>query len=145
MATRTASTHWEGGLQQGAGRVTLDTSGVGSYDVSWRARADEDAGGSTSPEELVAAAHASCYSMQLSGILEKAGTAPQSLDTTADVSFGKRGEGYAITGILLRVAGVVPGASDEDFQAAAQKAKEICPVSAALAGTEISLEAKLAG
>ena len=99
--TRTATTHWEGSLMEGAGRVTLESSGLGGYDVSWPARAEE-ANGKTSPEELIAAAHSSCYSMALSNMLAQAGTPPQALDTKADVTF-QPGEG--ITGIHLTVVG----------------------------------------
>jgi osmotically inducible protein OsmC len=138
--TRYASTHWEGSLFEGAGKVTLETSGVGSYDVSWPARAEE-ANGKTSPEELIAAAHSSCFSMALSNGLAKAGTPPTSLDTRAAVEFTP---GTGITGIRITVTGVVEGMSNEDFVAAAEDAKANCPVSQALAGTTITLEASLA-
>ncbi|ABL80891.1 MULTISPECIES: OsmC family protein [unclassified Nocardioides] len=138
--TRTASTHWEGSLFEGAGKVTLESSGLGTYDVSWPARAEEP-NGKTSPEELIAAAHASCFSMALSNGLAKAGTPPTSLDTSAEVEFTP---GTGITGIKLTVKGVVEGMSGDDFVAAAQAAKEGCPVSQALAGTTITLEASLA-
>jgi osmotically inducible protein OsmC len=137
--TRTANTHWEGSLTEGAGKVTLATSGVGTYDVSWASRA-EAANGKTSPEELIAAAHSSCYSMALSNILNKAGSPPQALDTQADVSF-QPGEG--ITGIHLTVVGRVDGMSAEDFAKAAEDAKVNCPVSQALTGTTITLDASL--
>jgi osmotically inducible protein OsmC len=141
MATiRTATTHWEGSLFEGAGKVTLDSSGTGTYDVTWASRA-EDARGKTSPEELIAAAHSSCFSMALSAALAKAGTPPTSLDTNAEVSFTP---GPGITGIKLTVKGVVEGMSNDDFVAAAEAAKEGCPVSQALAGTTITLEASLA-
>src|SRR5680860_836441 len=104
-ATRTAKTHWEGSLKEGAGKVSLDSSGIGTYDVSWAARTEE-ANGKTSPEELIAAAHSSCFSMQLSGALAKADTPPSSLKTKADVTF-QPGEG--ITGIHLTVVGTVEG------------------------------------
>src|SRR5688500_15102692 len=99
--TRTANTHWEGSLIEGAGKVTLASSGLGTYDVTWASRA-EDPNGRTSPEELIAAAHSSCFSMALSNALAKAGTPPERLDTTADVTF-QPGEG--ITGIRLTVRG----------------------------------------
>ncbi|WP_436773069.1 OsmC family protein [Yinghuangia sp. YIM S09857] len=137
--TRTATTHWKGALIGGAGTVSLDSSGVGTYDVSWPSRA-EAANGKTSPEELIAAAHSSCYSMALSHGLAGAGTPPESVDTQANVTF-QPGEG--ITGIALKVQARVPGLSEEDFQAAAQNAKENCPVSKALAGAPITLEAVL--
>lgn len=141
MATvRTANAHWEGSLMEGSGQVELASSGIGTYPVSWPSRA-EQANGKTSPEELIAAAHSTCFSMALSNGLAGAGTPPTSLDTTADVTF-QPGEG--ITGIKLTVVGVVPGLSAEDFAAAAEDAKKNCPVSQALAGTTITLEASLA-
>jgi osmotically inducible protein OsmC len=138
--TRTAATRWEGNLAEGAGRVTMESSGLGTYDVSWPARAEEP-NGKTSPEELIAAAHSSCFSMALSGALAKAGTPPTSLDTRADVTF-QPGEG--ITGINLTVVGAVEGMSAEEFIKAAEGAKENCPVSQALKGTSITLDASLA-
>jgi osmotically inducible protein OsmC len=138
--TRRATAHWEGSLMEGAGRVTLDSSGLGSYDVTWASRA-EDPNGRTSPEELIAAAHSACYSMALSHALAQAGSAPEALDTTADVTF-KPGEG--ITGIHLSVRGVVPGLSVERFTEAAEGAKANCPVSKALTGTTITLDVTLA-
>ena len=138
--TRNASTHWEGSLFEGAGKVTLESSGIGTYDVTWASRA-EDANGKTSPEELIAAAHSSCFSMALSNGLAKAGTPPTSLDTTAAVDFVP---GTGITGIKLTVKGVVEGMSNDDFVAAATAAKEGCPVSQALAAVPIKLEASLA-
>jgi osmotically inducible protein OsmC len=139
-ATRTATTHWEGSLFDGAGQVSLDSSGLGTYDVTWAARTEQP-GGRTSPEELIAAAHSSCFSMQFSNGLAKAGTPPTSLQTRADVTF-QPGEG--ITGIKLTVRGEVPGMSAEDFLAAAEEAKEGCPVSQATKGTTITLDAALA-
>ena len=138
--TRKATTHWEGSLFEGAGKVTLESSGVGTYDVSWPSRAEE-ANGKTSPEELIAAAHSSCFSMALSNGLAKEGTAPTSLETSADVEFTP---GTGITGIKLTVRGVVDGMSNEDFVKAAEAAKVGCPVSQALTGTTITLDAALA-
>jgi lipoyl-dependent peroxiredoxin len=137
--TRTANAHWEGSLLEGAGRVSLDSSGLGTYDVTWAARTQEPSG-KTSPEELIAAAHSSCFSMAFSHALAGAGTPPAALDTRADVTF-QPGEG--ITGIHLTVRGSVPGISAEDFVKAAQTAKENCPVSKALTGTTITLDAEL--
>ena len=137
--TRTAKTRWEGNLTEGAGRVNLESSGVGTFDVSWPARA-EAPGGKTSPEELIAAAHSSCFSMALSAALGKAGTPPTSLDTQADVEFTP---GTGITGIHLTVVGVVDGIDDAAFVEAAEGAKQNCPVSQALTGTTITLDAKL--
>ncbi len=138
--TRNATTHWEGSLQEGAGQVTLESSGIGTYDVSWAARSQE-ANGKTSPEELIAAAHSSCFSMALSGALAKAGTPPTALDTSAEVDFVP---GTGITQIRLKVRGAVEGMSEEDFVAAAEQAKTGCPVSQALAAVEITLDAGLA-
>jgi lipoyl-dependent peroxiredoxin len=137
--TRTASAHWEGSLIQGEGTVSLESSGLGTYDVTWASRA-EMPDGRTSPEELIAAAHSTCYSMALSHGLAGAGTPPESLDTRADVTF-QPGEG--ITGIHLTVRAGVPGLDAEGFAAAAEDAKRNCPVSKALAGTEITLDAQL--
>jgi osmotically inducible protein OsmC len=138
--TRKATTHWEGSLFEGAGKVTLESSGIGTYDVSWPSRAEE-ANGKTSPEELIAAAHSSCFSMALSNGLAKEGTAPTSLETNAEVEFTP---GTGITGIKLTVRGVVEGMSNDDFVKAAEAAKEGCPVSQALTGTTITLDAALA-
>ncbi|GAA4954315.1 osmotically inducible protein OsmC [Nonomuraea thailandensis] len=137
--TRTATTQWKGALIDGSGTVALNTSGVGTFDVSWASRS-QSADGKTSPEELIAAAHSSCFSMALSHALAGAGTPPQSLETSADVTF-QPGEG--ITGIVLTVKGHVPGITAEQFQEAAETAKVNCPVSKALAGTTISLKAEL--
>ncbi|MEV7084622.1 OsmC family protein [Streptomyces sp. NPDC093085] len=140
MATvRTAHTVWEGELLKGSGTVTFDSSGIGEQAVSWPSRA-EAANGKTSPEELIAAAHSSCFSMALSHGLTGAGTPPAKLTTKADVTF-QPGEG--ITGIHLTVEGEVPGVDAEAFQAAAEGAKANCPVSQALTGTTITLSATL--
>lgn len=138
--TRKATTHWEGSLMQGAGKVTLESSGLGAYDVTWASRAEEP-NGRTSPEELIAAAHASCFSMALSHALSQAGNEPEALDTSAEVTF-QPGEG--ITGIVLRVRGTVPGLSADAFREAAEGAKANCPVSKALTGTTVTLDADLA-
>lgn len=138
--TRTATTHWEGSLMEGAGKVTLESSGLGTYDVSWPARAEEP-NGKTSPEELIGAAHSACYSMALSNMLAKAGTPPQALDTKAEVTFVP---GTGITGIHLTVVGTVEGLDADGFQEHAEAAKAGCPVSQALTGTTITLDASLA-
>ena len=137
--TRTANAHWQGSLLQGSGTVSLDSSGLGSYQVSWPARAEEP-NGKTSPEELIAAAHATCYSMALSHALSGAGTPPETVDTKADVTF-QPGEG--ITGIHLTVRASVPGLDAAGFAEAAEGAKVGCPVSKALTGTKITLDAEL--
>ena len=134
--TRTARAHWEGSLMEGAGQVTLQSSGVGTFDVSWASRANE-ANGKTSPEELLGAAHATCFSMALSNALATSGTPPTQLDTSADVTFQP---GTGITGIVLKVSGTVPGITAEEFAEAAEGAKGGCPVSQALAATPITLE-----
>jgi osmotically inducible protein OsmC len=145
MPTRTATTHWEGDLATGSGTVSLASSGVGSYPVSFPKRAADTADGTTSPEELVAAAHSSCFSMALSHELASAGNAPTSLDVTADVTLGQDDTGFAVTTIVLTVTGVVPGIDADAFTAAAEGAKAGCPISKALAGVaDISVVATLA-
>ena len=139
MTTRTATAQWHGSLFDGSGQVSLDSSGIGTYDVSWPARAEEP-NGLTSPEELIAAAHASCYCMALSLELGKAGTPPESLQARADVTFVP---GTGITTSHLSVQATVPGISAADFATAAEAAKVGCPVSQALTGVEISLDATL--
>lgn len=138
--TRTAHTVWEGELIKGSGTVTFDSSGIGSQPVSWASRA-EQANGKTSPEELIGAAHSSCFSMALSHALTGAGNPPTRLETKAEVTF-QPGEG--ITGVHLTVRGEVPGLDEQGFQAAAEDAKKNCPVSQALTGTTITLSAELA-
>ncbi|MFC5950169.1 OsmC family peroxiredoxin [Pseudonocardia lutea] len=144
MPTRTARTAWNGSLEQGSGQVELTSSKVGTYDVSFPKRAAEEAGGTTSPEELVAAAHSACYAMQLSALIGQEGATPESLDVRADVSLGPdQGGGFRITGIALTVRGEVPGMDAAAFEKAAQAAKDGCPVSKALTGTTITLDAAL--
>lgn len=145
MPTRTARTAWNGTLETGSGQVELTSSKVGTFDVSFPKRAADDAGGTTSPEELVAAAHTSCYAMQLSALLAQAGGTPQSLDVQADVSLGpdKADGGFRLTGIKLTVRGEVDGLDAAQFEQAAQAAKASCPISKALTGVEITLDATL--
>lgn len=138
--TRTANAHWEGSLKEGKGTVTFESSKIGTYDVSWPARA-EAPNGLTSPEELIAAAHSTCYSMALSHALSQAGHTVEHIDTTAAVTFAP---GQGITGIALRTRATVPGLPAEDFVRFAEDAKTNCPVSAALTGTTITLDAALA-
>ena len=138
--TRTAHTVWEGSLTEGNGVITFDSSGIGEQPVTWASRSQE-ANGKTSPEELIAAAHSSCFSMALSHALTGAGTPPTKLVTNADVPFQP---GTGITGIHLTVEGTVPGLDADGFVAAAEDAKKNCPVSQALTGTTITLSAKLA-
>lgn len=133
------TTTWKGDLLSGSGTARLETSGLGSFDVNWKARAEE-AGGTTSPEELIAAAHATCFSMAFSNMLAQNDTPPTQLDTSAEVSFVA---GTGITGIHLTTRAQVDGISAEDFQRIAEEAKAGCPVSQALKGTEITLTAEL--
>ena len=145
MPTRTARTAWNGTLQEGSGQVELSSSKIGTYEVSFPKRAADDAGGTTSPEELIAAAHSSCYAMQLSALIARAGGTPKSLDVTAEVSFGPDpAGGFHIPGIAITVRGDVDGLDDAGFKAVAEDAKASCPVSKALTGTEITLDAALA-
>jgi osmotically inducible protein OsmC len=144
MPTRTARTAWNGTLQEGSGQVELTSSKVGTYDVSFPRRAADDAGGVTSPEELIAAAHSACFAMQLSANIAQAGGTPQSLDVQADVTLGPDpAGGFRISGITLTVRGEVDGLDADGFAQAADAAKANCPVSKALTGTQITLDAAL--
>ena len=145
MPTRTARTAWNGSLQEGSGQVELSSSKVGTYDVSFPKRAADDAGGTTSPEELVAAAHSACFAMQLSAIIGEAGGTVESLEVSADVSLGpdKDNGGFKLTGIALTVRGEVDGLDADGFVKAAEEAKVSCPVSKALTGVDITLDAAL--
>jgi osmotically inducible protein OsmC len=143
MPTRTARTAWNGSLQEGSGQVELSSSKVGTYDVSFPKRTAEDAGGTTSPEELIAAAHSSCYAMALSNEIGTAGGTTQALEVTADVTLGQKDGAPAITTILLTVRGEVEGLDADGFAQAAQAAKVGCPVSKALTGVDITLNAAL--
>ncbi|HEY2553353.1 MAG TPA: OsmC family peroxiredoxin [Streptosporangiaceae bacterium] len=140
MPTRTARTIWTGSLEQGTGNVRLESSGVGNYEVSFARRAADDAGGVTSPEELIAAAHTSCFAMQFAALLGAAGGTGQQLDVSADVTLRPDpAGGFRISGIVLTVGGQADGVSPEQFADIAAQAKATCPVSKALAGTEITL------
>lgn len=144
MPTRTARTAWNGTLETGSGQVELSSSKVGTYDVSFPKRAADEAGGTTSPEELIAAAHSSCFAMQLSALIAGAGGTPQSLEVTAEVSLGPDpAGGFQLTGIALRVVGEVEGLDAAGFAKVAEEAKATCPVSKALTGVEITLDASL--
>lgn len=144
MPTRTARTAWNGGLQDGSGQVELTSSGVGTYDVSFPKRAADDADGTTSPEELIAAAHSACYAMSLSNEIAQAGGTPLALDVTADATLGPDpAGGFKITGIKLTVRAEVEGLDESGFAKAADAAKAGCPVSKALAAVDISLDAAL--
>ena len=145
MPVRTARVAWQGSLQEGSGKVELTSSKVGTYDVNFPKRAADDAGGTTSPEELIAAAHAACYAMSLSNLIAVAGGTPQSLDVQADVTLGPDpAGGFRISGIKLTVEGEVDGLDEAGFKQAANDAKAQCPVSKALTGTTITLDASLA-
>jgi osmotically inducible protein OsmC len=144
MPTRTARTAWTGTLEQGSGQVELTSSGLATYEVSFPRRAADEADGYTSPEELIAAAHSACYAMQLSALIGQAGGTPQVLDVQADVSLGPDpAGGFKLTGIKLTVRGEVEGMDDAGFAKAAQDAKAGCPVSKALTGVDITLDAAL--
>jgi lipoyl-dependent peroxiredoxin len=144
MPTRTARTAWTGTLEQGSGQVELTSSKLGTYEMSFPKRAAEEAGGATSPEELIAAAHSACYAMQLSALIGQAGGTPQALDVQADVSLGPDPDGgFKLTGIKLTVRGEVDGLNDDQFAEAANAAKAGCPVSKALTGVDITLDAAL--
>jgi osmotically inducible protein OsmC len=145
MPTRTAETLWTGTLETGAGRVELASSGVGTYDVSFPKRAAEDAEGTTSPEELIAAAHSSCYAMALSAGIAGAGGTPRTLDVRADVTLGPDpAGGFRLSAIALTVRGRVDGLDAAGFVRVAEEAKLGCPVSKALTGVPITLDAALA-
>jgi osmotically inducible protein OsmC len=143
MATeKTARATWEGDLLHGSGHVTTGTGSVDA-DMTWAERAEDVEG--ASPEELIAAAHAMCVSMALSAALARAGTPPTRLETEARTAFDKVGDGFKMTSVRLTIRGEVDGIDDATFRAAAEDAKENCPVSQALKGNvEISLDASLA-
>jgi osmotically inducible protein OsmC len=144
MPTRTARTAWNGSIQEGSGQVELSSSKLATFDVSFPKRSAEEADGTTSPEELIAAAHSSCYAMALSGGIGRAGGTVQSLDVKADVTLGPDpAGGFRLTGIALTVRGEVDGLDAAGFLAAAEGAKAGCPVSKALTGVEITLDAAL--
>ena len=140
MATRTASAVWEGNLTEGNGSVKL---GSGAFEGAYSFRSRFEEGTGTNPEELIGAAHAGCFSMALSAGLGKAGFQPQSVATKATVTLGKVGDAFRITKIHLETEARIPDIDEATFQEQANGAKGGCPVSAALAGTEITLDAKL--
>jgi lipoyl-dependent peroxiredoxin len=143
MTSRDATTHWKGGLQSGSGRVSLDSSNAGEFDVSFPTRAGNP-DGQTSPEELIAAAHSACLAMSLSNVLESAGHAPTSLDVSAEVSLGPDpAGGFRLTGIEITVRGSVAGVTADEFAGYARAAENGCPVSKALSGTTITVDATL--
>ncbi len=145
MPTRNARTAWTGTLQEGSGQTELSSSKLATFDVSFPKRAADDADGATSPEELIAAAHSACYAMQLSANIAEAGGTPISSEISAAVSLGPDDDngGFKLTGIVLTVRAEVEGLDAEGFAKAAEAAKAGCPVSKALTGVEITLDAAL--
>jgi len=142
--TSTAHARWEGDLPSGAGTATLASGAGGPMGIDWKARTDGVAN-TTTPEELIAAAHASCFSMALANILGDEDHVPETLETDAHVTFDRTEGGFRISEIVLRVRGTVPGITAEGFRAAAEKAKEDCPVSQALSDAiEVTVQAVLA-
>ncbi len=142
MATRRATAVWDGNLADGHGRADLESGVASGLDVNWRARTE--GGAETSPEELLAAAHAACFSMALSHELSQAGNEPTRLSVAAAVSFDPVDGGFAVTTSRLKVRGVVPGLDQDAFAQTAQAAAEGCPISGALKGNvDISVEAEL--
>jgi osmotically inducible protein OsmC len=138
--TSEATTLWRGDLMSGGGTTSLDSSESAEFEVDWKARATDETG-KTNPEELLGAAHSACFSMQFANMLADNGTPPESLQVTAAVSFVP---GTGITGSHLLVSAKVDDLSEEDFQRLAEEAKKTCPVSMALTGIPITIEASLA-
>jgi lipoyl-dependent peroxiredoxin len=143
MPSRDATTHWTGGLQDGKGEVSLDSSNAGQFNVSFPTRAG-DPEGQTSPEELIAAAHSACLAMNMSGVLGSEGFTADSIDVSAEVTLGQADGGFAITGIDITLRAAVPGLDADRFAELAATAERTCPVSKALSGTKINLDAALA-
>ena len=144
-AVRRADATWSGDLPSGKGSVSASSSGkFKDLDVSWARRSEAEAQGVTSPEELLAAAHASCFAMALSAGLGRAGTPPERLDVSAEVTFDRSGDGFKVTSSKLTVRGKVPGIDAAAFEKAAEGAKDGCPISGALKGNvELSVSATL--
>jgi osmotically inducible protein OsmC len=140
MPVRTADAQWEGTLQDGKGQMRL---GGGAYEGAYSFKSRFEDGAGTNPEELIAAAHAGCFSMALSAALGRAGHDPTRVHTTAEVHLEKRDEGFRITRIHLTTEAAVPGIDEAAFREVAETAKRTCPVSVALAGPDITLDAKL--
>ncbi|MBC7633908.1 OsmC family peroxiredoxin [Aeromicrobium sp.] len=144
MPTRTARTAWDGGFQDGSGQVELTSSGLGTFEVSFPKRSSDDGGGATNPEELLGASHSACYAMQLSALLGEEGATVHSLEIKADVSLGPDPDGgFKLTGIALTVRGEVAGIDAAGFAHVAEAAKATCPISKALTGVDITLDAAL--
>ena len=144
MPTRSARTAWDGGFETGSGQVELTSSGLATFDVSFPKRASDDGGGATNPEELLAASHSACYTMSLSAGIGRLGGTVHTIETTADVTLGPDpAGGFKLTGIALTVRAEVDGLDDAAFQQAAAEAKAGCPISKALTGVDITLDAAL--
>ncbi len=142
MTSRDATTHWTGGLRDGTGHVTLDSSNSGQFEVTFPSRF-ESPEGKTSPEELIAAAHSSCLAMNLSGVLGKEGITADSIDVSAEVTLSVGDGGAEISGIEITLRAAVPGLDADRFAELAATAERTCPVSKALAGTKITMDAAL--
>jgi osmotically inducible protein OsmC len=140
MPTRTSSARWQGNLKEGAGTMAL---GSGAYEGAFSFASRFEDGKGTNPEELVAAAHAGCFSMAFSNALAQAGHTPTSVETQAKVQFGKTDDGFGITSIDLVTKGDVPGIDEAEFNKIAEQAKATCPISKALAAVPITLDATL--
>jgi osmotically inducible protein OsmC len=140
---RRAHATWQGDLRSGSGTFDLDSGAITGQEVTFASRFMPESGGKTSPEELIAAAHATCLSMALANGLAQAGHPPTKLETDAVCTLDQTDAGFRITAMQLTVRGEVEGIDDDEFQTAAQEAKEGCPVSNALGGVEISLDASL--
>jgi osmotically inducible protein OsmC len=141
---RRASASWEGDLLGGSGQVSTESGSVSNATVEWSSRADE-ADENTSPEELIAAAHAACVSMALANVLAQAGTPPTKLEAEATSTFDKTPDGFRLTTMRLTIRGQVEGLDEDSFRSAAEEAKENCPVSQALKGNvEVTVDASLA-
>jgi osmotically inducible protein OsmC len=141
---RRAHATWEGDLRSGSGKFDVGSGAISGQEVTFASRFTDESGGKTSPEELIAAAHATCFSMALANGLAQAGHSPTKLETDAVCTLDQTDAGFRITTMQLTVRGEVPGIGEEEFQNAARQAKEGCPVSNALGGVEISMEASLA-
>jgi osmotically inducible protein OsmC len=140
---RKAHATWEGDLRSGSGKFDVGSGAISGQEVTFASRFTPESGGKTSPEELIAAAHATCFSMALASTLAQEGHLPTKLETDALCTLDQTDAGYRITTMHLTVRGEIEGLGEDEFQAAAKQAKEGCPVSNALGGVEISLEASL--
>jgi lipoyl-dependent peroxiredoxin len=146
MPTRTARTAWNGGLQDGSGQVELSSSQAGTFDVDFPKRASDSPEGQTSPEELIAAAHAACFAMSLSNEVAQAGGTPHGIEVTAEVDLGpdEKAGGFILTAIRLKASIEADGLDDEGFRKAVDAAEAGCPVSKALAAVSITVDASRA-